>query len=112
GSRLLVQSGRPFTPFDLAASEVEYALSRRGVRDLDRLNQERTSGYARWDLRVDRRFGIGRSVNGVVYLDVQNVLDRENVFALEYTEDPAEPDRLREQTNVGRLPTVGFSIEF
>ncbi|MDX1420521.1 MAG: TonB-dependent receptor, partial [Rubricoccaceae bacterium] len=112
GTRLTVQSGRPFTPFDLALSEAEYALSRRGVPDLDRLNAERTPAYARWDLRVDRRFGLGRSVNGVVYLDVQNVLDRENVFGLEYTEDPEEPDRLREQTNVGRLPTIGFSIEF
>ncbi|MDX1531380.1 MAG: TonB-dependent receptor [Rhodothermales bacterium] len=112
GTRLTVRSGRPFTPFDPAASAVEYALSRRGVPDLDRLNAERTPAYARWDLRVDRRFGLGPRVNGVVYLDVQNVLDRENVFGLEYTEDPAEPDRLREQTNVGRLPTVGFSVEF
>ena len=112
GTRLTVQSGRPFTPFDLEASAVEYALSRRGVPDLDRLNSERTDGYARWDVRFDRRFALGRRVNGVVYLDVQNVLDRENVFALEYTEDPAEPDFLREQTNVGRLPTIGFSVEF
>ena len=112
GSRLTVQSGRPFTPFDLEASAREYALSRRGVRDLDRIGEERTPGYARWDVRVDRRFAIGSRFNGVIYLDVQNVLDRENVFALEYTEDPAEPDFLREQTNVGRLPTVGFSLEF
>ena len=112
GSRLTVQSGRPFTPFDLEASAREYALSRRGVPDLDRIGEERTPAYARWDVRVDRRFALGRGFNGVVYFDVQNVLDRENVFALEYTEDPAEPDRLREQTNVGRLPTVGFSLEF
>lgn len=112
GTRLTVQSGRPFTPFDLEASAEEYALSRRGVPDLDRIGAERTPAYARWDLRVDRRFAIGSRFNGVVYLDVQNVLDRENVFALEYTEDPAEPDFLREQTNVGRLPTVGFSLEF
>ena len=112
GTKLTVQSGRPFTPFDLEASAAEYALSRRGVRDLDRLGAERTPAYARWDVRVDRRFGLGRVGNGVVYLDVQNVLDRENVFSLEYTEDPAEPDRLREQTNVGRLPTIGFSLEF
>ena len=112
GTKLTVQSGRPFTPFDLEASEAEYALSRRGVRDLDRLGAERTPGYARWDVRVDRRFGLGRFGNGVVYLDVQNLLDRENVFSLEYTEDPAEPDRLREQTNVGRLSTIGFSLEF
>ena len=112
GSRLTVQSGRPFTPFDLEASAVEYALSRRGVPDLDRIGAERTPVYARWDLRLDRRFALGRRFNGVVYLDVQNVFDRENVFALEYTEDPAEPDFLREQTNVGRLPTIGFSLEF
>jgi hypothetical protein len=60
----------------------------------------------------ERRFGLGRAVNGVVYLDVQNVLDRANGFALAYTEDPAEPDRLREATSVGRLPTIGFSIAF
>ena len=112
GTEVTAQSGRPFTPFDLAASEAEYALSRRGVPDLDRLNSERTPAYARIDLRVDRRFALGRRVNGVVYLDIQNVLDRENVFALQYTEDPAVPDRLREQTNVGRLPTIGFSVEF
>lgn len=112
GTRLTVQSGRPFTPFDLQASQDEYALSRRGVADLDRLNAERTPAYARWDVRVDRRFALARRVNGVVYVDVQNVLDRDNVFGFEYTEDPDEPDRLRERTNVGRLPTVGFSIEF
>ncbi|MEM1093285.1 MAG: TonB-dependent receptor [Bacteroidota bacterium] len=112
GTRLAVQSGRPFTPFDLEASEREYALTRRGVPDFDRLNSERTTAYARWDVRVDRRFQIARQVNGVVYIDVQNVLNRTNVFGLEYTEDPAEPDRLRETDNVGLLPTIGFSIEF
>ena len=112
GTRLTVQSGRPFTPFDLEASAEEYALSRRGVPDLDRLNTERTPAYGRWDVRVDRRFDLGRSINGVVYVDVQNVLNRENVFGVEYTEDPALPSRIRDRTNVGRLPTVGFSIEF
>ncbi|GAB5520246.1 MAG: TonB-dependent receptor [Rhodothermales bacterium] len=112
GTRLAVQSGRPFTPFDLEASAREYALTRRGVLDYDRLNTERTTAYARWDVRVDRRFQIAKQVNGVVYIDVQNVLNRTNVFGLEYTEDPAEPDRLRETDNVGLLPTIGFSVEF
>jgi hypothetical protein len=112
GSKLTVLSGRPFTPFDLEASAEEYALSRRGVRDLDRLGEGRTEAYARWDVRVDRRFAIGRRVNGVVYVDIQNVLDRENVFGLQYTEDPAEPDFVREELNVGRLPSIGFSVEF
>ena len=112
GTRLLAQSGRPYTPFDLEASAIEYAISRRGVPDYNRLNAERTTAYIRWDVRVDRRFKLAEKINGVVYLDIQNVLNRENLFALSYTEDPAEPDRLREDTNVGLLPTIGFSVEF
>lgn len=111
GSKVRYLSGRPYTPFDLAASAEEYAATRRGVIDRDRLNAERSPAYIRVDLRVDRRFTLGR-VNGVVYLDVQNVFNRANVFGFEYTEDPAEPDRLREQENVGLLPNFGFSIEF
>ena len=107
-----MQSGRPYTPFDLAASAVEYALSGRGVPDLDRLNAERTPLFARVDVRVDRRFRLPRGAGGIVYLDVQNVFNRKNVFALDYTEDPAEPDFLRESENVGLLPTIGFSVEF
>ncbi|MEM6647566.1 MAG: TonB-dependent receptor plug domain-containing protein [Bacteroidota bacterium] len=112
GTKLLARSGRPFTPYDFAASEIEYALSRRGVLDLDRLNTERTPSYSRWDIRVDRRFTLSQRINGVVYVDVQNVLNHTNVFTLVYTEDPAEPDRLREDTNIDLLPTIGFSIEF
>ena len=112
GSKVTVQSGRPYTPFDLAASAAEYALSGRGVPDLDRLNAERTPLFARVDVRVDRRFRLPRGAGGIVYLDVQNVFNRKNVFALDYTEDPAEPDFLRESENVGLLPTIGFSVEF
>lgn len=104
-------SGRPFTPFDLARSAEEYARTRRGVTDLDRLNSERTPSYQRLDVRVDRRFSFPKW-NAVVYVDVQNVLNRRNIFGYDYTEDPEVPNRLRAQENVGLLPNIGFSIEF
>lgn len=111
GGKVRVQSGRPYTPFDLAASAEEYARTGRAVLDRDRLNSLRTPAYARVDVRIDRRFSFG-PINGVAYLDIQNVFNRINVFAFEYTEDPDEPDFLREQENIGLLPNLGFSIEF
>ncbi len=47
-----------------------------------------------------------------MYLDLQNVLNRENVVGYGYTEDPAFPDRIRPVGGSGFLPTFGFSIEF
>ncbi len=104
-------SGRPYTPFDPARSAAEYALSRRGAPDYDRLNSLRSPAYHRLDVRLDRRFALSRW-NAVVYLDVQNVYNRANLFGYEYTEDPAFPDNRRPVDNIGLLPNFGFSIEF
>lgn len=104
-------SGRPWTPFDLARSADEYALTGRGVPDYDRLNAERTPAYHRLDVRVDRRFAF-RSWNAVVYLDLQNVYNRTNLFGYVYTEDPDVPGHLRPVDNIGLLPSFGFSVEW
>jgi hypothetical protein len=111
GAKLRVLSGRPFTPFDLAASAQEFALSGRGVPDWDRIGAERTEAYARLDVRVERRFDFG-GWNGVVFLDVQNVTDRANPIGFQYTEDPAFPDNRRPIDGTARLPFFGFSVEF
>jgi hypothetical protein len=111
GSRLRVLSGRPFTPFDADASAAEYALSGRGVPDFDRIGEVRTGTYARWDVRAERRFWFS-GWNAVLYIDVQNVLDRENGIGFIYTEDPAFADNLRPLDGTGRLPFFGFSVEF
>ena len=104
-------SGRPYTPFDVARSAQEYALTGRGALDFDRLNSERTPAYHRLDVRVDRRFSF-RGWNAVVYLDVQNIYNRENFFGFRYTVDPEFPDNQRPVDNVGLLPTFGFSVEW
>jgi hypothetical protein len=111
GGKLRVLSGLATTPWDLDASAGEYALSGRGVLDWDRVGEVRTPGYARLDLRVERFFSLP-GWNAVVYLDVQNVLKRENVVGYQYTENPEYPDRIRPIDGSTLLPTFGFSIEF
>jgi hypothetical protein len=109
GTRWRVISGRPFTPFDLEASPEAYRRTGTGVLDLSRLNEARTPAYHRMDLRVDRALDIG-PLSGRVYLDIQNVYQRKNLFGYTYTEDPAFPDRLRPIDQIGLLPSIGFTL--
>ncbi len=111
GTRLRVLSGRPFTPFGQARSAEEFARTGRGVPDFDRIGEERVDAYARWDVRFERVFDFG-GWNGRVFLDVQNVLNRENVIGFDYSEDPALIGNRRPVDGAGLLPFFGFSVEF
>lgn len=111
GSRWRIVSGRPFTPFDRDASAEAFPRTGAGVPDRDRLNEARTPAYHRLDLRLDRRVSLA-GLTGRVYLDVQNVYNRTNLFGFTYTEDPAFPDNLRPREQIGLLPTVGFTLEW
>ncbi|MFT4605743.1 MAG: hypothetical protein ACI9W4_002487 [Rhodothermales bacterium] len=104
-------SGRPYTPFDPSRSAEEYALTGRGAPDYGRVNSLRTPAYMRLDLRVDRRFSLVRW-NAEVYIDIQNVTNRQNLFGYRFTVDPEFPDNLRPIENVGLLPIFGFSVEW
>jgi len=81
------------------------------VPDWSRIGDVRTPAYVRLDLRAERRFSFP-GWNGIVYLDLQNVVGRANVVGYAYTEDPAFPDRIRPIDGSGFLPTFGFSVEF
>jgi hypothetical protein len=111
GSKLRVLSGVAYTPWDLEASELTYPLTGRGVKDWSRAGSQRSPAYVRLDLRVEREWFFG-GWNAVVYLDLQNLLNRPNTVGFSYTEDPDYPDRLRPIDGVSLLPTFGFSVEF
>jgi len=111
GTKLRVLSGVAATPFDQEASAEAYAITGRGVPDWDRIGALRTPAYARLDLRAERRFDFD-GWNAVVYLDLQNLLGRENAAGYAYTEDPEIPGGLRPLDGAGLLPTFGFSVEF
>lgn len=111
GSKLRVLSGLATTPWDIVASEQSYAITGRGVPDWARLGEVRTPGYVRLDARIERRLDFP-AWNAVLFLDVQNILNRENAVGFAYTEDPAFENRIRPIDGSGLLPTFGFSIEF
>ncbi len=111
GGRWRIVSGRPFTPFDLALSSEALARTGTGVPDRSRLNEERTPAYHRLDVRLDRRVK-PLGLSGRVYLDIQNLYNRANLFGFTYTEDPAFPDFLRPREQIGLLPTIGFTLEW
>jgi hypothetical protein len=111
GAKLRVLSGLAYTPWDLEASDLTYPLTGRGVRDWARVGEDRSPPYARLDVRVEREWFFG-AWNAVVYLDLQNVLNRENTVGFAYTQDPDYPDRLRPIDSVSFLPSFGFSVEF
>ncbi|MGB1656173.1 MAG: TonB-dependent receptor, partial [Longimicrobiales bacterium] len=90
GSKLRVLSGLATTPWDPTASEQSYAVTGRGVPDWARIGDVRTPGYARLDVRAERRLDF-TSWNAVLFLDIQNVLNRENAVGFAYTEDPSFP---------------------
>ena len=111
GTKLRMLSGVAETPWDLEASEETYPVSGRGVRDWSRSGELRYPAYARLDVRAEREWFF-QGWNAVVYLDLQNVLNRPNSVGSRYTEDPDYPDRLRPLESVAFLPTFGFSVEF
>ncbi len=111
GTKLRVLSGRPFTPFDADRSEAEFARTGRGVPDWDRIGDERTPAYARFDVRLERTLDFG-GWNGRVFLDVQNVLNRTNEIGFTYTQDPEFANGRRPIDGTGLLPFFGFSFEF
>jgi len=111
GAKLRVLSGLATTPWDIVASEQQYPITGRGVPDWSRIGEVRTPAYSRLDIRAERRFSFP-GWNGVVYVDLQNILNRENVVGYAYTQDPSFPDRIRPLDGSGLLPTFGFSVEF
>lgn len=104
-------SGNPFTPYDLTKSAEEYQITGRGVQDFAKLNSLRMPAYHRLDFRVDRRFFFNK-LNGVAYIDIQNLYNRDNIFTYTYTQDPQYANNLRPSSQVSFLPNIGFSIEW
>ena len=111
GSKLRLLSGVAYTPWDMEASALTYPLTGRGVRDWSRAGESRSSAYSRLDVRIERKWFF-RSWDAIVYLDLQNVLNRSNAIGMSYTQNPDYPDNLRPLEGVSFLPTFGFSIEF
>lgn len=100
-TRVRSATGLPFTPF-LA----DGALA--GTLDFTRYNRVRLPAFFAADLRVDRRFTIGRT-QLIAFIDLQNVTNRENRGAPQWNPRTREAEL---NASIGLLPTIGLNWEF
>nr|MCU0634365.1 TonB-dependent receptor [Gemmatimonadaceae bacterium] len=95
-------TGLPTTPFVTSGANA-------GQLDFTRYNDgDRLPTFFSLDVRVDRRFTIGRS-QLITYLDVQNATGRRNVSQITWN------PRLRateQNESIGVLPSIGINWEF
>jgi hypothetical protein len=94
--KMAYSGGRYYTPVDLTASSLA------GTEKLDesRYNAEQFPSYFRFDTRFGFRLNSGkRRLSQTLYLDLQNVTNRDNVFVRRYNQV---------QKQVGTVYQIGF----
>ncbi|MCS3798780.1 carboxypeptidase-like regulatory domain-containing protein [Niastella sp. OAS944] len=104
--KMAYSGGRYYTPVDLVAS------ARAGTEKLDetRYNAERFPDY----LRLDTRFGFRlnsskRRLSQTIYLDLQNVTNRDNVFVRRYNQVRKEVGTVNQ---IGFFPDIMYKIQW
>ncbi len=102
GIRFRHMGGRPYTPKQWQAD------TRRWIDNADSRNTERYPSYQRLDLRWDHRFLL-KSWSLAWYLEVQNALDRQNVWFYNYSEGEPGPETVYQ---MARWVIGGLVIEF
>lgn len=104
GLRWTVIGGRPTTPVDKNMSRLYGYL----YYDLGRFNEIRYPAYSKLNLRGERRFFFKKS-NLVIYLDIWNVLDSENIYEYEWN---SMTGNLEGRTHLPLMPIFGLKFEF
>jgi outer membrane receptor protein involved in Fe transport len=104
GGRFRFAKGRPYTPFDAAAS----IRAGSGRYDPGRIHALAYPDYHRLDVRVDRAFRL-RGMRLLVFAEIENVYDRDNVHVYEWNRNDRSPAAVYQW---GRLPLAGVHVEF
>jgi hypothetical protein len=101
GFRFRFMGGRPYTPMEW------FPETRRWVENGDLLNSARLNDYQRLDIRWDHKY-LFHKWSLAWYIEVQNVLDRKNLWWYNYKNDGTieDIDQFR------LFPVAGIVIEF
>jgi hypothetical protein len=131
GMKYRYAGGSPYTPFDLQASQLNYASLGTGILDYSRLNTERLKAFNQFDFRIDKKWNFKRLTLDL-FLDVQNAFVVAGPTLPQYTFRRTD-DNSGFATTDGRplqlngsnalpiildsgdatvLPTIGFIVEF
>lgn len=97
-------SGRPYTPFDVAAS----TIANTGRFDRRQTNAATYPAYHRLDLRVERIF-TNRHIAATLFAEVDNVYNRDNVYIYEWSRALRQTQPILQW---GLTPIGGVRIDF
>jgi len=71
GIKYRFAGGAPYTPFDMAASQLNFATTGTGILDYTQLNTLRLINFNQFDLRIDKKIYFKRATLDL-YMDVTN----------------------------------------
>ncbi|GAA4314165.1 TonB-dependent receptor [Nibribacter koreensis] len=103
GGKYRFAGGSPYTPFDLEASQQNYASLGTGLLDYDRLNTQRLRSFQQLDVRLDKKWNYKRTTLSV-YIDIQNIFRFKGPSLPQYTFQ-------RNADNTGFATTDGQSLQ-
>lgn len=131
GLKYRLQGGLPYTPFDEAASQRNYATLGNGILDYNQFNQLRLGTFQQSDLRIDKKWNFKKTTLDL-FIDIQNWTAFKTPVLPQYTfdrdfktgsfittdEQPLNSDgsnavpRIFTSNTSVPLPTLGFILEF
>lgn len=103
GLRFRYQGGAPYTPFDAAASRLNYLSVGTGILDYARLNTLRLGNFNAADIRVDKKFNY-RKWTLDLFIDISNFYGAQQPAYPQYTFK-------RNEDNTAFLTTDGQAIK-
>ncbi len=104
--KLTTSGGRFYTPVDLEASQA----AGYEIKQDDIAFSEQYRPYFRLDLRTGFKFNSGkRKSTHLVYLELQNVTDHDNIFIARYNRLTNE---VNEVNQIGFFPDFGYRFQF
>ncbi len=131
GIKFRLQGGAPYTPFEMAQSQLNYLSTGIGILDYNRLNSLRLKAFHSSDVRIDKKWNFKRATLNL-FLDITNWYAATNPVIPQYvfkrnenntaflTTD-GQPIRADGSNGIPYLlvlddntavPTIGFIIEF
>ena len=105
-TKLTTAGGRFYTPVDLAASQVNQVE----VKDESQAFEKQQDAYFRWDVKFGFKFNSNkRKFAQSIFLDVQNVTNRKNIFSKSYNR---QTNSVNDVYQTGFFPNFIYKVEF
>ena len=84
GLKFRFQGGAPYTPFQLASSQLNYLTTGTGIVDYERLNSNRLAAFHAGDLRIDKKWN-WEHISLNLFIEINNFYKADSPAFPQYT---------------------------